>query len=158
MRVGSAVEQNSRNLVVCIHRPFLTVWQSIIYRTRDPHHSTQQAIGSCLADSISVISFNKNLISFLPSYTVRYQPVIYFPDSYRSARKHPRLAVLNLPFLLSAFPSFCPGQAMGGCESRAAPWQGQQSFHKHITAWHKENARQGGFMGYNLCSCIESHT
>lgn len=29
---------------------------------------------------------------------------------------------------------------MGECESGAVPWQGQQSFHKHITAWPKEDA------------------
>lgn len=118
-----------------------------MYRTGNPPHRTQQAIGNCLADSIAVISFNKNLISFLPSYTGRYQPLIYFPDSYLSSCEHPRLAVL-IPTISSIFPRntlptppprSAPRQAMGKCEFGAASRQGQQSFHKPSPAWHKED-------------------
>ena len=44
------------------------------------------------------------------------------------------------PFLLPLFPSPFPGKVLGECESGAVPGQGQQNFHKHITAWHKEDA------------------
>lgn len=89
-----------------------------MYRTGNPPHRTQQAIGNCLADSIAVISFNKNLISFLPSYTGRYQPLIYFPDSYLSSCEHPRLAVL-IPTISSISPSSSPPSA----PSPAKPWE-----------------------------------
>lgn len=94
-----------------------------MYRTGNPPHRTQQSIGNCLADSIAVISFNKNLISFLPPYTGRYQPLIYFPDSYLSSCEHPETCssyshhYFYLPILL------LPPLPLAPSPRPAKPWE-----------------------------------